>query len=183
MTSHASSTSEAQSAPPPPETDHVLLVGNKRTTDSRVFGRLLRTQRLQAGLSAAEVAESAGVSASFVRSIERGDQAPSMATAQQILAALEVTTVGPHLILTDPETSETYYVTFVAARKGDNSRWSLQNLLQGTPPSEFVNTLTSILLRSPAGRELMAARQVTEDENQLRALGVYQVPDGEAAER
>jgi transcriptional regulator with XRE-family HTH domain len=57
---------------------------------NKVFGDLLRDLRLKSGLSAKELAEQAGVHPTFVRAVERGAQAPSLDSAQELLSRLHV---------------------------------------------------------------------------------------------
>jgi transcriptional regulator with XRE-family HTH domain len=56
--------------------------GNKR------FGQLLKGLRIRSDLTADQLASQAGVHVSFVRGIERGAQAPSVAKAQALLSCL-----------------------------------------------------------------------------------------------
>jgi transcriptional regulator with XRE-family HTH domain len=58
------------------------------TPGNHRFGAVLKSLRERSGLSPQQLAEQAGVHVSFVRGIERGAQAPSVATARPLLACL-----------------------------------------------------------------------------------------------
>jgi DNA-binding XRE family transcriptional regulator len=159
-----------------------LFVGNKRTEDNREFGRLLRVHRMRAGLSAASVAEAVGVSASFVRSIERGDQAPSKSTAEAILSTVGLNPDATPLELTDPDTNQTYrIIAFTASRKGDNSRWSLARLAQGRTQQETTERFAELLGNSSIGDKIAHTQAEEEARKQRLALGIYGISDDEPA--
>lgn len=93
------------------------------------FGALVKMLRDRSGLSAQELAEQAGVHASFVRGIERGAQAPSVATAHLLLASIkgqgriQWTDDGPYdLLISDPGTGRDVAFKFKAKVKGQNRR-------------------------------------------------------------
>jgi transcriptional regulator with XRE-family HTH domain len=156
-----------------------LWIGKNRGPDNRVFGRLLRRYRTDQNMSAAEIADVAGVTASFVRSIERGDQAPSRATADKILAALGFDASEEPVLLTDPDTGARFHVReFTAAAKGDNSRWSLARLLEPGDAETFAR-FVSTYAHTPTYTE---EQELEEQVEQQRALGRYGIAEGESSE-
>lgn len=99
------------------------------TPGNHRFGALLKSLRERSGLSPQQLAEQAGVHVSFVRGIERGAQAPSVATARALLACLEGQDRirwldgGPYdLLIRDPETERDVTFEFTAKVKGQNRR-------------------------------------------------------------
>ncbi len=150
-----------------------LLIGKDRKADNRIFGRLLRRYRIEQGKSAVEVADSASVTASFIRSIERGDQAPSRETADKILSALGVDPSEEVVLLTDPDTGERFEVRdFLAASKGDNSRWSMARLIDPADPAASVERMIHAYANSPTSIE---ESEREERFNSRRALGIYDI--------
>lgn len=96
--------------------------GNKR------FGTLLKAMRIRSGLTPEQLANQAEVHVSFVRGIERGAQAPSLATARALLACMgeqeliEWLSEGPpDLRVLDPEGDATGF-QFKAEVQGQNRR-------------------------------------------------------------
>lgn len=136
------------------------------TLGNRRFGALVKTLRERSGLSPQELAEQAGVHASFVRGIERGAQAPSVATAHPLLASIkgqhriQWMGDGPYdLLVSDPRTGRDVAFEFKAKVKGQNRRTEVG------------------LVGAKAGLELLAAAT-----KQLRSeLGIGH-PDGEIRE-
>lgn len=136
------------------------------TLGNRRFGALVKTLRERSGLSPLELAEQAGVHASFVRGIERGAQAPSVATAHPLLASIkgqhqiQWMDDGPYdLLVSDPGTGRDIAFEFKAKVKGQNRRTEVG------------------LAGAKAGLELLAAAT-----QQLRSeLGMGH-PDGEIRE-
>lgn len=100
------------------------------TPGNRRFGALLKDLRERSTLSPQELAERVGVHVSFVRGIERGAQAPSIATARPMLGfvAREQDQVkwmenGPFdLLVRDPKTGRNVAFEFKARVKGQNRR-------------------------------------------------------------
>ncbi len=99
------------------------------TPGNRRFGALLKYLREDSGLSPQQLAEQANVHVSFVRGIERGAQAPSVATARPLLACMneqhriEWMDNGPYdLLVHDPETGCDVAFEFKAKVKGQNRR-------------------------------------------------------------
>jgi DNA-binding XRE family transcriptional regulator len=136
------------------------------TLGNRRFGALVKTLRERRGLSPQELAEQAGVHASFVRGIERGAQAPSVATAHPLLASIkgqhriQWMDDGPYdLLVSDPGTGRDVAFEFKAKVKGQNRRTEVG------------------LVGAKAGLELLAAAT-----QQIRSeLGIGH-PDGEIRE-
>lgn len=99
------------------------------TPGNRRFGALLRAMRERSGLSPQELADRADVHVSFVRGIERGAQAPSVATARPLLACvteqhrIQWRDSGPYdLLIYDSETERDVAFDFKAKMKGQNRR-------------------------------------------------------------
>lgn len=99
------------------------------TPGNRRFGALLKYLREHSGLSPQQLAEQADVHVSFVRGIERGAQAPSVATARPLLACMKEQhriqwmDSGPYdLLVRDPETGRDVAFEFKAKVKGQNRR-------------------------------------------------------------
>jgi DNA-binding XRE family transcriptional regulator len=93
------------------------------------FGALLKSMRERSGLSPQQLAEQADVHVSFVRGIERGAQAPSVATAHPLLACMKEQhriqwmDSGPYdLLIRDPGTGRDVAFEFKAKVKGQNRR-------------------------------------------------------------
>ena len=105
----------------------LLVAGG--TPGNRRFGALVKSLRERTGLSAQELAEQVGVHASFVRGIERGAQAPSIAIAHPLLASIkgqhriQWMDDGPYdLLVSDPGTGRDVAFQFKAKVKGQNRR-------------------------------------------------------------
>lgn len=99
------------------------------TPGNRRFGALVKNLRERSGLSPQQLAEQAGVHVSFVRGIERGAQAPSVATARPLLACMrEQDRIqwmynGPYdLLVRDAEFDSDVAFEFKAKVKGQNRR-------------------------------------------------------------
>jgi transcriptional regulator with XRE-family HTH domain len=97
--------------------------GNER------FGALLKNLRERSGISPQQLADQADVHVSFVRGIERGAQAPSVATARPLLACIKEqdrirwTDDGPFdLLIRDPKIGGDVAFEFKAKVKGQNRR-------------------------------------------------------------
>jgi transcriptional regulator with XRE-family HTH domain len=54
------------------------------------FGRVIREQRTEKGLSQERLAEAADLNRSYLGEIERGEVTPSLATAEKLAAALRL---------------------------------------------------------------------------------------------
>lgn len=78
---------------------------------NKIFGNLLKTQRLSCRMSADDVSKKVFVNPSFINGIERGVQAPSLTTAIRILDAVGMSFV------TDKDASD------VAIYYEDRNRW------------------------------------------------------------
>jgi transcriptional regulator with XRE-family HTH domain len=99
------------------------------TPGNRRFGALVKNLRERSSLSPQELAEQADVHVSFVRGIERGAQAPSMATAHPLLACMKEQhrihwiDSGPYdLLVRDSGTGRDVAFEFKAKVKGQNRR-------------------------------------------------------------
>jgi transcriptional regulator with XRE-family HTH domain len=99
------------------------------TPGNRRFGALVKSLRERSGLSPKELAEKADVHVSFVRGIERGAQAPSVASAQPLLACMKEQDriqwleSGPvDLLVRDPADDRDVAFEFKAKVKGQNRR-------------------------------------------------------------
>jgi transcriptional regulator with XRE-family HTH domain len=99
------------------------------TPGNRRFGALVKSLRERSGLSPQQLAEQAGVHVSFIRGIERGAQAPSVATAHPLLACMREQDriqwmySGPYdLLVRDAETGRDVAFEFKAKVKGQNRR-------------------------------------------------------------
>lgn len=104
---------------------YLVSVGSE---GNAVFGSLLRDIRKINNLEPKELAELAGVHASFVRGIERGAQAPSMETAVRLFSPMVVNhgiewcKGNSDLLVTDPTDGKIYAFDFKAEIKGQNRR-------------------------------------------------------------
>jgi len=160
-----------------------LFVGNKQVESNRVFGQLLRGYRRARGKSAAQVAEAASVSASFVRSIERGDLAPSRETAEAILRFLGVKLDQERLILQDENSGARHWVIgFSADSRGDNTRQSLSQYLS-LPEDQRMHVLASMFIEDPTIKRVMEEDRGKREEaerQRLRAEHFYGIPADEA---
>jgi len=92
-----------------PECEGPWLVAAGTAGNAR-FGSLLKYLRERSALAPQQLADQAAVHVSFVRGIERGAQAPSVAKAKSLLACMkeqdriEWTDDGaPDLLITDPK--------------------------------------------------------------------------------
>jgi transcriptional regulator with XRE-family HTH domain len=149
--------------------DGLLYVGNGKT-DNEVFGRILRTCRRELDKSARDVADEVGVSATFVRAIERGDQAPSEDTARRLWNAVNPGFPTsrprpdiPELVITDPDSDELFLCQFTASRKGDNSKWSLERLQTTEPGQRLAQNYANHLLSSFLEAWTTPARWASEE--------------------
>lgn len=61
-----------------------------RRPEAEKFGALVRTLREERGLTQDQLAERAGVSATYIGFIERGDNVPTLTIILQIASALKV---------------------------------------------------------------------------------------------
>ncbi len=61
-----------------------------RRPEAARFGQVVRRQRELRGLTQEELAEMAGISATYVGFIERGDSVPTLTIVLQLAAALEL---------------------------------------------------------------------------------------------
>ena len=99
------------------------------TPGNHRFGALLKNLRERSGLSPQQLAEQADVHVSFVRGIERGAQAPSVATARRMLERMKEQDriqwmdSGPYdLLVRDPKIGRDVAFEFTARVKGQNRR-------------------------------------------------------------
>ena len=65
-----------------------LVIGQGQDADNGVLGGILRRRRTHLGRRTEDVAEAVGVTASYIRSIERGERAPAPDKAEQLLLEL-----------------------------------------------------------------------------------------------
>lgn len=99
------------------------------TPGNHRFGALLKNLRERSGLTPQQLADQADVHVSFVRGIERGAQAPSIATARPLLECVQGRDGirwmddGPFdLMIREPETGREVAFEFKAKVKGQNRR-------------------------------------------------------------
>src|SRR3954470_22780045 len=99
------------------------------TPGNHRFGILVKDLRERSSLSPQELAERADVHVSFVRGIERGAQAPSVATARTLLACvkeqhrIQWVDSGPFdLLVRDTGSGRNVAFEFKAKVKGQNRR-------------------------------------------------------------
>jgi transcriptional regulator with XRE-family HTH domain len=67
-----------------------VAVKKSRRPEAAQFGDIVRRHRERRGLTQEELAERAGISATYVGFIERGDSVPTLTIILQIAAALEL---------------------------------------------------------------------------------------------
>lgn len=140
------------------------------TPGNRRFGALLKSMREHSGLSPQELADRADVHVSFVRGIERGAQAPSVATARQLLArmkeqrGIQWMDSGPYdLLVRDPETDRDVAFEFKAKMKGQNRgdrEAAILKAIEAWSPSDraaFAADVTSMLEAMRLNREALLA--------------------------
>lgn len=133
------------------------------TPGNHRFGEVLKSLRERSGLSPQQLADQTGVHVSFVRGIERGAQAPSIATAQPLLAYLReqdrirwLDGDPCDLLVRDPETGRDVAFTFQAKVKGQNRRASevmaiTASTVAGNPGLlALAGALAAVLARKPA---------------------------------
>lgn len=120
------------------------------TAGNRRFGALVKSLRERSSLSPREVAEQAEVHVSFVRGIERGAQAPSVATAHRLLACMKeqhrihwMDSCPYDLLVRDPGTGRDVAFEFKAKVKGQNRR---------TDAGPIANAMLAVLV--PAMQQL-----------------------------
>jgi hypothetical protein len=132
--------------------------GNER------FGALLKNLRKRSGLSVQELAAQAEVHVSFVRGIERGAQAPSLARAHPLLAGISeqdriqwIDSDECDLVIRDPETEGEVAFEFRAKVKGQNKRPDVDPLA-GVRAGlmVFVEALQAVRQSLPAGGDPLA---------------------------
>lgn len=114
------------SDPAPSEGPLLVAAG---TPGNERFGSLLKDLRERSGMTPQQLADQAAVHVSFVRGIERGAQAPSVATAKPLLACMkeqdriEWTDEGPtDLLIWDPTAGRSVAFEFKAKVHGQNRR-------------------------------------------------------------
>jgi len=160
-----------------------LFVGNKQVESNRLFGSMLRSYRRTQGKSATQVAEAARVSASFVRSIERGDLAPSRETAEAILRFLDVDLDQERVILQDQESGARHWVVkYGADFQGDNTGQSLAEHLARIPEDQRMDVLVTMFIEDPSMKRALRedeAKREEEERQRLRAEHVYAIPEDE----
>ncbi len=122
------------------------------TPGNRRFGALVKNLRERSGLSPQQLAEQAGVHVSFVRGIERGAQAPSVATAHPLLACFEEQDriqwidSGPYdLLVRDPEIGRDVAFEFKAKVKGQNRRTDVDSVVEGV--TAFMEQFAALIAR------------------------------------
>ncbi|BCY07277.1 helix-turn-helix domain-containing protein [Actinoplanes sp. L3-i22] len=133
------------------------------TPGNHRFGAILKSLRERSGLSPQQLADQTGVHVSFVRGIERGAQAPSVATARPLLAYLGdqdrirwLDGDPCDLLVRDPESGRDVAFTFQAKVKGQNRRASEVVALTASTVAEnpgllaLVGALAAVLARKPA---------------------------------
>lgn len=108
------------------------------TPGNHRFGAVIKDLRERSDLSPQQLAEQACVHVSFVRGIERGAQAPSVATARPLLACMKEQDriqwmdSGPYdLLVRDPEIGRDVAFEFKAKVKGQNRRTDLPGIAVG----------------------------------------------------
>lgn len=108
------------------------------TPGNHRFGTVMKDLRERSDLSPQQLAEQAGVHVSFVRGIERGAQAPSVATARPLLGCMKEQDriqwmdSGPYdLLVRDPEIGRDVAFEFKAKVKGQNRRTDLPGIAVG----------------------------------------------------
>ncbi|MFD1211106.1 helix-turn-helix domain-containing protein [Arthrobacter sp. GCM10027362] len=106
------------------------------TQGNHRFGALLKDMRKRSGLSPQQLADQADVHVSFVRGIERGAQAPSVATARPLLACMKEQEriqwmdTGPYdLLIRDLQSEREVAFEFKAKVKGQNRRTEVDPLM------------------------------------------------------
>ena len=67
-----------------------MTLRKKRRPEAEKFGVVVRRLREEKGLTQEELAERAGISATYVGFIERGDNVPTLTIVIQIASALRV---------------------------------------------------------------------------------------------
>ena len=67
-----------------------MTLRKKRRPEAEKFGAVVRRLREEKGLTQEELAERAGISATYVGFIERGDNVPTLTIVIQIASALRV---------------------------------------------------------------------------------------------
>jgi len=126
------------------------------TPGNHRFGALLKNLRERSGLSPQQLAEQADVHVSFVRGIERGAQAPSVATARPMLACMKEQDriqwmdSGPYdLLVRDPTIGRDVAFKFTAKVKGQNRRTDVDPAVRGAAAlMEFMPQMPSLLAKS-----------------------------------
>jgi transcriptional regulator with XRE-family HTH domain len=121
------------------------------TAGNRRFGALVKHLRERSSLSPQELAEQADVHVSFVRGIERGAQAPSVATAHRLLACMKgqrriqwMDSCPYDLLVSDPRTGRDVAFEFKAKVRGQNRR---------TDVGPIANAMLEVLV--PATQQLL----------------------------
>lgn len=71
-----------------PLDDQELVIGQGQDADNGVLGDAVRKRRRELGRRTEDVAQTLGVTASYIRSIERGERAPAPDKAEQLLLEL-----------------------------------------------------------------------------------------------
>jgi transcriptional regulator with XRE-family HTH domain len=66
------------------------VAGRSRRNADRIFGSVLRKERLAAGLSQEALAHRAGCHPTFISLLEHGKNCPSLATLMALAHALEI---------------------------------------------------------------------------------------------
>lgn len=90
------------------------------------LGKILKAFRLRTGITTVQLAEKAGVSPSFIRGIERGIQAPSIATTRKIIKHLTFKDVLP-IWVDDPN----YDLAFCNKMNREETRFKFASEIQG----------------------------------------------------
>jgi transcriptional regulator with XRE-family HTH domain len=153
------------------------------TPGNHRFGVLVNNLRERSSLSPQELAEQADVHVSFVRGIERGAQAPSVATARTLLACMkeqhliEWVGSGPFdLLVRDPGSGRNVAFEFKAKVKGQNRR---TDVLAG--PRAGLEALVQAFQQLGIEQPVIATAGLEALAQRLQQLGIEQ-PVGDTRE-
>lgn len=134
------------------------------TPGNRRFGTLLKRLRERSGLTPQHLADHAGVHVSFVRGIERGAQAPSVATARPLLACVQehdriqwIDAGRYDLVVRDPETERHVAFEFKAKVKGQHGRTEVDIAGIGAALSAVAEVAHAMPDAGPAARAALSA--------------------------
>ncbi|MGY1883974.1 helix-turn-helix domain-containing protein [Blastococcus sp. SYSU DS0753] len=146
------------------------------TKGNQRFGALLKALRERSGISPQQLADQADVHVSFVRGIERGAQAPSVATARPLLACMKEqdrirwTDDGPFdLLIRDPKIGGDVAFEFKAKVKGQNRRTDADPAVVAVVVAEAMTKLAENLPQVDAYGPVRAMAAVGEAMDRLRS--------------